>query len=294
MTGRAASSEAQPLTAEQLVSWTRPSDARISPDGQRVAFARKPVSKEGEHPESSIWLLPFEDGAPVRFSGGLWNDDAPRWSPDGNHLAFLSDRAERGKQSVYVMPVGGGEARRVFEQQGELAELAWSPDGRYLSVLFTEPETEEEKKRKEERDDAHEWNADWKFRRLWVIDLSQPDGEANPPARVISPKAQQVWTYCWSPDSARLAIDTTSSPLLDEMFRPHEVALVGVDGGEPSPLFTVQGPAHNLTWSPDGTRLAFTAQDAQGVNDLWVVNVDGTHLTRLTHGLGAVGGLSWR
>ncbi|HET7034811.1 MAG TPA: S9 family peptidase [Thermomicrobiaceae bacterium] len=287
MTGSATPTEAQPLTPEQVVSWTRPGDARISPDGERVAFARKPVSKAGEHPESSIWLLPFGAGAPRRFSGGLWNDDAPRWSPDGSRLAFLSDRAERGKQSVYLMPVGGGEARRVFEQQGELSELAWSPGGRYLSVLLTEPETEEEKKRKEERDDAHERDADWKFRRLWLIDLTgeaEAEAGAYPPARVISPEARQVWGYAWSPDSARLAIDTTASPVLDEMFRPHEVALVEVDGGEPRPLFALQGSAHDLTWSPAGDRLAYLAPAARVVHGEYVYarSLDGDEPVCLT------------
>jgi Tol biopolymer transport system component len=49
-----------------------------------------------------------------------------------------------------------------------------------------------------------------------------------------------------------------------------------------------------LAWSPDGSRLAFTAADAQGVVDVWTVNADGTGLARITHGLGADGGLAWR
>ena len=53
-----------------------------------------------------------------------------------------------------------------------------------LSVLFTEPETEEEKKRKEERDDVYVWDHNYKFRRLWVIDpANQESGVAGKPAR---------------------------------------------------------------------------------------------------------------
>jgi Tol biopolymer transport system component len=54
------------------------------------------------------------------------------------------------------------------------------------------------------------------------------------------------------------------------------------------------GAAPGLAWSPDGTRLAFTAADANDVSDVWVVNADGSGLTRVTHGLGADGGLAWR
>jgi Tol biopolymer transport system component len=48
-----------------------------------------------------------------------------------------------------------------------------------------------------------------------------------------------------------------------------------------------------LAWSPDGTRLAFTACEASDVCDLWTAAADGTGLRRLTHGLGAIGRLSW-
>jgi Tol biopolymer transport system component len=52
--------------------------------------------------------------------------------------------------------------------------------------------------------------------------------------------------------------------------------------------------ATGLAWSPDGSELAFDATDREGISDLWTVHADGTHLTRLTTGIGAVDGLSWR
>lgn len=49
-----------------------------------------------------------------------------------------------------------------------------------------------------------------------------------------------------------------------------------------------------LAWSPDGSRLAFTAADADGVSDVWTIGADGTGLARVTRDLGANGALSWR
>jgi Tol biopolymer transport system component len=49
-----------------------------------------------------------------------------------------------------------------------------------------------------------------------------------------------------------------------------------------------------LAWSPDGSQLVFTAEDADRVSDLYTVRVDGTHLTRVTHDLGAISSVSWR
>jgi Tol biopolymer transport system component len=59
------------------------------------------------------------------------------------------------------------------------------------------------------------------------------------------------------------------------------------------PRFTSYG-ASGLAWSPDGTTFAFDAADNAGISDVWTIRVDGTHLTRITHGLGAVTSLAWR
>ncbi|HEX7626920.1 MAG TPA: hypothetical protein VF379_07670 [Gaiellaceae bacterium] len=57
-----------------------------------------------------------------------------------------------------------------------------------------------------------------------------------------------------------------------------------------APSFSAPG----LAWSPDGSRFAFTAADADGVADVWSIGADGTGLTRVTHDLGVTGALSWR
>ncbi|HEX7103808.1 MAG TPA: S9 family peptidase [Nitrolancea sp.] len=271
---------AQPLTFEQVVSWQRPSDVQLSPDGTSVAFVLKPLSKTDEHPIGAIWLVPFtvNAGDARQFTSGQWLDEAPRWSPDGTQLAFLSDRAERGKKSLYIMPVSGGEAQRMFDEQGEMADPSWSPDGRFIAVLFTEPETEEEKKRKEERDDVHVWDTDYKYQRLWVIEIATYE------AKVVSPEQRQVQTYAWSPDSEKIAINTTATPRIDDRFYPTDVSIISRNGGDPTPIFEPQGVADDLTWSSDGTTLAYRGPAGRVVHPDYVysIPVDGGNPCCLT------------
>ena len=49
-----------------------------------------------------------------------------------------------------------------------------------------------------------------------------------------------------------------------------------------------------LAWSPDGTRFAYVAPDANGWGEVWTIAADGTSVRQVTHNLGVVGNLSWR
>lgn len=276
------------LTPEILATYSRPTDLDIAPDGSNIAYTvalvSKDVDKDTEHGVSTIWVVGALEGEPRQFTGGTWEDVEPRWSPDGAQLAFLSDRAERGKRSVYVMSADGGEGVRVFDQQGTLSNLQWSPDGRYLGFLFTDPETDEEKERKENRDDVKVWDADRKWRRLWLIDRSNGDA-----ATAVSPDSRQVWGYAWAQDGSRVAINTSPNPRLNDIFHETLVDLVTPDGGESSHLFSLTGTTGDMIWSADGRRIGYIGTNGKVVNGehLFVVEVDGGGPANLTPGLNA-------
>ncbi len=246
----------KPLAPERIATIQEPLDPQLSPDGRRIAFVLQAGSKADEYETRAIWMVPFDgdglsDARP--FTSGLWNDTSPRWSPDGNQIAFLSDRAERGKTTIYVIPADGGEAQRVFDEQGSMSGLDWSPDGRFLGILFTPGETDEEKKRKEERDDARVWDEDDKYQRLWVIDLAARSAQA------VTPETRQARLYAWSPDSERIAYTSTPNPRVNDEYGANDVSIVARDGGEPVHVFTKRGEPAGLLWSADGASFAFLA-----------------------------------
>ncbi len=257
----------------------RASDPQVSPDGRAVAFCVAPLSKEGEHPTGTIMRVPVDGAAPPRsFTTGPGLDHAPRWSPDGAWLAFISDRHERGKPALYLMPADGGEAERLVTERGEASDPRWSPDGARLSFLLKEIDSEDEEKRKKEgRDDAIVVDDD-KYTRLWLVDV------ASRAVTRLSPDDVNVWAHAWSPTGAggatgdRIALLHTATPQVNDYYGGSTLSTLAVSGAgddarsdniagvSVGPLTTVcrvEGSAESLCWSPDGSRLAFVAPALQ-------------------------------
>src|SRR5579864_7977580 len=112
---------------EDLANLVIISDAQISPDGSRVACVRTEIDAAADEYRSSIWVADTAGGEPAQLTRGGPHDTAPRWSPDGGTLAFLSDRD--GANQLYLLPLAGGEPRRVTALRYGAGPAAWAPDG---------------------------------------------------------------------------------------------------------------------------------------------------------------------
>ena len=94
------------------------------------------VAHAGEHPVGAIWLAsPGDAAAPL--TAGTAKDHAPRWSPDGRTLYFLSDREKRGVSQSYrisrkpsIFPEGTGLTDRLSDIVGR-TRIRY---GRFLDV----------------------------------------------------------------------------------------------------------------------------------------------------------------
>ena len=115
--------------------FTHVSEVRISPDGSQVVFEVERSNLAKNENFSSISLALAAGGPVLALTEGDVHDHAPRFSPDGRQIAYLSER--EGKTAIWVMNANGGGKRRVCEivesnerlqETGET--FAWSPDGR--------------------------------------------------------------------------------------------------------------------------------------------------------------------
>ena len=94
----------------------------ISPDGKEVAFCY----------QGDIWTVSTKGGRPYRVTVHEGYDSNPRWSLDGERLAFQSDRF--GNNDIYSMPSQGGVPTRHTHHSATDVMSSYQDDG---SILFT-------------------------------------------------------------------------------------------------------------------------------------------------------------
>src|SRR5688572_9263462 len=97
----------------------------LSPDGKRIAF-----SYQGD-----IWIAPSEGGRAIPVTNHIEMDDNPVWSPDGEWIAFVSNRT--GNNDIFIAPTEGGATRRLTFHSGSDVPSDWSPDGKQIIFRAT-------------------------------------------------------------------------------------------------------------------------------------------------------------
>jgi dipeptidyl aminopeptidase/acylaminoacyl peptidase len=131
------------ITPQDFYDIVSVEDPQVSPDGSRIAFTQVEVDRTENKYRRAVWLAPAEGGPLRPFTSGTKQDSAPRWSPDGKYLAFVSTRGG-DKPQIYIIPTDGGEARQLTDMRQGATNPAWSPDGK--TIAFTSRANAEERK----------------------------------------------------------------------------------------------------------------------------------------------------
>ena len=130
------------IKAEDLYRFQLVSDCQISPDGRRVVFCVERVDRDSEKKFTNLWLVRTDDGRARQLTHGAQIDRHPRWSPDGQTLAFMSNRDDEDQSQIYLLPMAGGEARPLTAMKGSFDNFQWSPNGRELVFQFRKKDQE--------------------------------------------------------------------------------------------------------------------------------------------------------
>ncbi len=235
---------------EDFVGLDHPSDAQISPDGKLVAFVFGQSYKvDKDTPlQKAICLVRIATGdvsVVAKHDGRTC--ESPRWSPDGDRIAYLSNQSDKDEMQLYVVRVAGGEAQAMTDLRGKISAPMWLPGGQGISFLFDGTLTPE----KPPEPDPIVVDAEPRFNRLWIVDLKT--GNLRP----ITPETCHIHEYAWSPDGTTAAVLASyhSNPM--QGWYSAQLFAVRASDGNMRQLCDVRRQVGRLTWSPDNSWIAF-------------------------------------
>jgi len=109
------------------------SDPQPAPDGKTIAFVYHP---QDDLNRSEICLVPAAGGEILHLTGTPQIRDLfPRWSPDGKHIAFLSNRSSW--QELYLFDVASSELRHLTDLKANVQGFAWHPGGDQIALVVS-------------------------------------------------------------------------------------------------------------------------------------------------------------
>lgn len=276
------------IQPEDLLKFQVVTHAEIAPDGRQIAFAVQEAVLDENRYQSAIWLADTESGAVRQFTSGATQDTDPRWSPDGQALAFVSDRS--GKSQIHLIDRTGGESRQVTHLDRGASGPVWSPDGARIAFVSTQGngiDDDDRNKsggmirhvtRKRYRFDVTGYIDD-RFPHIWYVDLA-------------SGKIQQVTagehpdsSPAWSPDGKQIAFTANRE---NEIPEGHISQLYIIDVPEPGGSTGAADNARKIdtgaemharpVFAPDGTSIAVIGRRAGARaganNDIFAASTD--------------------
>jgi acylaminoacyl-peptidase len=261
-----------PLTFDAFFRAIDFAAVRMAPDGKSVVIETSRPDYEHNRFRTDLWIYHVGSGQldPLETSGYA---SAPRWSPDGQWIAFLSSEAKHGAQVYVVSAQGGGEDLLTYAGAGGVHTCAWGPDSKTIYYAAKVPLTKEEKDaNKKEWHDVLRYEGDLRADNIYQVRLPAPsDFSAVPPK-----KSREDTLVAHTPLRVQEVVPTQDGHELIYLSCQREgpIYITGNDAYKKRQIFTVdltaadhpihqlfedKAAASDIRMAPDGRGIYFRA-----------------------------------
>jgi|CXWL01.1.fsa_nt_gi dipeptidyl aminopeptidase/acylaminoacyl peptidase len=232
----------------------------VSPSGSWVVYTvtNEVIAADKSEYVTQIWLASIDGKQNMQLTFADKSSTNPKWSPDGNWIAFTSTRKDN-KSNLYVLRVGGGEAEMITDVKSGVGNFEWSPDGKWIAFSMTDAKSEDEEKNDKGRNDFRWVDENIKLSRLYVMPVAK-DANGKREPRKLTTNNRSISGFDWAPDGTKIAVSHVSDPRAD-FWPSSDVAIVDVASGLLTPFASTSAAESSPTYSPDGKWIAMSVSD---------------------------------
>jgi acylaminoacyl-peptidase len=266
---------AEPWTSADIYRFRYVSEVRIHPEGSNIVWVETLADRESDTACSNLWLISPTDRQPRQLTTGSHRDTNPRYSPDGRHIAFLSDRS--GSSQIWVRNFIEGRARQLTRVDSAPLAFAWSPDS--TAIAYTAPVPGRARTQPWAPPDV----LDMLYTGPQPVALFVAPNSGAAPVRIPAGKLEILGEPAWMPDGQSILVSAA------EPGGDPEIYAIRLNLSGARQVTDRRGPDYSPLPSPDGSRIAWIARDAKpqsfATAKLYVANADGSRVKTLAGSL---------
>ena len=233
---------------------------RVSPDAKRIVYTVSEAVTTADKSEfvTQIWMANLDTKQNFQLTFGDKSSTNPKWSPDGNWIAFTSNRKDN-KNNLYLLSINGGEAEPLTDVKTGVGNFEWAPNGRSIAFTMTDAKTEDEEKNDRAKNDFRWVDENIKMSRLYVIGV-QKDSNGKREPKKLTTANYHVGDFDWSSDSSRIAFSHAKTPIAND-WTTADVSIVELANGKVTVLANTPAAESSPVYSHDGKSIAILVSD---------------------------------